>query len=175
MVAVIDGVVKVKVCGRATFVCGADFKALVYGLKERGSRQFLVDLTDCAILDSTFLGILAGFGLKLAETGSAGARIRLLNPNPRITDLLENLGVTHLFELAPGAAPLDAHPTETTLLEPHASKLDTSRVVLEAHETLMAINPANVPRFKDVTRFMAEDLRRQAEAGPGTGGPPAGT
>jgi hypothetical protein len=30
---------------------------------------------------------------------------------------------------------------------------------LEAHQTLMAVNPENVIRFKDVTLFLAEDLK----------------
>jgi hypothetical protein len=39
-------------------------------------------------------------------------------------------------------------------------KAEAARTCLEAHQTLMNINPANVPRFKDVTKFMAEDLKR---------------
>ena len=34
-----------------------------------------------------------------------------------------------------------------------------TRTSLEAHQTLMAMNPDNVARFKDVTQFLAEDLR----------------
>ena len=40
-----------------------------------------------------------------------------------------------------------------------------TRNCLEAHETLMEINPANVNKFKDVTRFLAEDLKRQESPG----------
>ena len=40
------------------------------------------------------------------------------------------------------------------------ASLETARACLEAHETLMSINPANIPKFKDVSRFMAEDLKR---------------
>jgi hypothetical protein len=31
---------------------------------------------------------------------------------------------------------------------------------LEAHRTLMNVNPGNVAKFKDVTQFLAEDLKR---------------
>jgi hypothetical protein len=31
---------------------------------------------------------------------------------------------------------------------------------LEAHQTLMAIDPRNVSKFKEVTAFLAEDLKR---------------
>jgi len=32
---------------------------------------------------------------------------------------------------------------------------------LEAHKLLMEVNPDNVPKFKDVAQFLAEDMERQ--------------
>ena len=44
---------------------------------------------------------------------------------------------------------------------PHPiSKKEMSRNSLEAHRTLMDLNPANIPKFKDVAQFLAEDLKR---------------
>ena len=34
-----------------------------------------------------------------------------------------------------------------------------SRTCLDAHQTLMEINPANIPKFKDVAQFLADDLK----------------
>jgi len=34
-----------------------------------------------------------------------------------------------------------------------------TRTSLEAHQTLMAMNPENVARFKDVAQFLVEDLK----------------
>jgi hypothetical protein len=31
--------------------------------------------------------------------------------------------------------------------------------VLEAHQTLMRVNPENIPKFKNVTEFLVEDLK----------------
>ena len=36
----------------------------------------------------------------------------------------------------------------------------SSGTILQAHETLMAANPENVARFKDVVAFMREDLKK---------------
>lgn len=160
LVAVTDQVALVKIAGRASFNCSVDFKNLVYQLRERGHRKFVLDVTDCPIMDSTFLGVLAGFGLKLNESPGGPATIVLLNPNQRILDLLENLGVSHLFTTIQGKDPLSAKCKEVQPSGDGATKLDTSRTCLEAHETLMAINPANIPKFKDVTKFMAEDLKK---------------
>jgi hypothetical protein len=109
-------------------------------------------------MDSTFLGIMAGFGMKLSAARARKAI--LLNPNTKISDLLDNLGVAHLFETRQGqAAPaLACQPAE--LPRPPATKVETTQAALEAHRALMAINPANVAKFKDVSRFLAEDLKR---------------
>ena len=159
-VAVTDQVALVKISGRASFNCSVEFKTLVYELRARGYRKFILDLTDCLIMDSTFLGVLAGFGLRLAESADEKPTVTLLNLNQRILDLLENLGVAHLFQLMQGTEALSQKCREARQPDGARSKLETARACLEAHETLMSINPANIPRFKDVTRFMAEDLKR---------------
>jgi anti-anti-sigma factor len=159
-VAATDQVALVKISGRASFNCSVEFKTLVYELRARGYRKFILDLTDCLIMDSTFLGVLAGFGLKLAESAGEKPTVTLLNLNQRILDLLENLGVTHLFCMVQGTEPLSQKCREVRPTDGVRSKLETARACLEAHEILMSINPANIPKFKDVTRFMAEDLKR---------------
>jgi anti-anti-sigma factor len=159
-VAVTEQVALVKVSGRASFNCSVEFKTLVYELRARGYRKFVLDLTDCLIMDSTFLGVLAGFGLRLAESADEKPTVTLLNPNQRILDLLENLGVAHLFCMVQGIEPLSQKCREVRQTDGTRSKLETARACLEAHEMLMNINPANIPKFKEVTRFMAEDLKR---------------
>lgn len=159
-VAVAEQVALVKISGRASFNCSVDFKTLVYELRDRGCRKFVLDLGECLIIDSTFLGVLAGFGLKLSETPGETANVTLLNPNSRILDLLDNLGVAHLFCVVRGEDPLSDKCRELQRREGGSGKAETTRTCLEAHETLMKINPANIPKFKDVARFMAEDLKR---------------
>ena len=159
-VAVSDRAALVKISGRASFNCSVDFKTLLYELRDRGYDSFVLDLTECVIMDSTFLGVLAGFGLKLAEASGEKPTVTLLNPNQRILDLLDNLGVVHLFCLAQGTDPLSAECRDVQPAGRAVSKADTTRTCLEAHRTLMNVNPANISRFKDVARFLAEDLKR---------------
>src|SRR5881394_298592 len=97
----------IKIAGRASFNSSLDFKTLINGLAQRGFSRFVLDLTDCPLMDSTFLGVLAGLGLKIGSchNGDSRASIELLNPKPRILDLLENLGVSHLFKVLNGPGP----------------------------------------------------------------------
>lgn len=165
LVSVVDPVACVKVTGRANFSVSVGFKTLIHELYERGFRIFLLDLTECLIMDSTFLGVLSGFAMKLADkdTHSKTPCVQLLNTNERVRALLENLGVEKLFKYRTGDNPFDPDFEDATPDDSSHTKAEVSRTCLEAHETLMLINPQNVPKFKDVTRFLAEDLK-QAES-----------
>lgn len=161
----------VKIKGRANFTSSIDFNTLVTQLRERGFTYFVIELSECSLMDSTFLGVLAGFGLKMIPKNGAaanGACVELRNPNARIAELLENVGVLHLFKTSEGelASPetLEACAHQTT----EASREELTRTCLEAHKLLMEIHPENVARFKDVTKFLAEDLAKLQAAGPRT-------
>lgn len=169
-VAVVEKTAFVKVPGRANFSSSVEFKTLVSELRGNGINRFVLDLGECVTMDSTFLGVLAGLALRNSdgkELGPEGQKLHLdlLNPNQRISDLLDNLGVVHLFNVLHQTNPC------TALFEPvdHNQSLPTreelSRNCLEAHEVLMRINPDNIPKFKEVTQFLAEDLRKMKEQG----------
>jgi len=155
----------VKIQGRANFASSIDFKLLVNELLAQQYTCFVLDLTDCTLMDSTFLGVLAGFGLKMKKdqkTDGSGPSLELMNANPRIMELLENLGVLELFrifqvpsvELAPDAVSMK------TVESIKPTREDITRNCLEAHKTLMALTPENAAKFKDVTKFLAEDLKK---------------
>jgi hypothetical protein len=84
--------------------------------------------------------------------------IELLNCNMRVTELLENLGALHLFKTLSGSLNLPDDVKTCTPESIHPTHEQITRTSLEAHQTLMAVNPENVARFKDVTQFLAEDL-----------------
>ena len=150
----------VKIAGRANFASSPDFKTLLDELARKSYTHFVIDLTDCVLLDSTFLGVLAGFGIKLNPKGVPVERgIELFNASPRVTELLENLGALHLFKMSATPLQLPADVKTSTPESINPSHEQITRTSLEAHQTLMAMSAENVARFKDVAQFLAEDLK----------------
>lgn len=147
----------IVISGRATFQCSVAFKTLVSEMWDRGSHEFIIDLRDCPTMDSTFLGVLSGLSHKLSE-GKPPGTLGLVKPNQRILELLDNLGIGSLFPLVElvDNPPQDLKPVESA----PASKEDFSRTMLDAHQTLMKIYPGNIPKFKDVVRYLEEDLKQ---------------
>jgi anti-anti-sigma regulatory factor len=152
----------IRIIGRANFTSSVDFRTLIDELRLQGCSYFVLDLAECVIMDSTFLGVLAGFGLKLSSSnGGAGQHgIELLNPNARITELLDTLGVLHLFRLTQGPLSLSDQTEARQHTPANPTKEDVTRTCIEAHQILMDISPANAAKFKDVAQFLAEGLKK---------------
>jgi anti-sigma B factor antagonist len=161
-VAVAETVVFLKITGRANFTASVSFKKLVQRLRQQGLTRFVINLSECLIMDSTFLGVLASL---VGNQNPSGAQqppltMELQNPNQRVLDLLDNLGILNLFAIVTGSPPPSAAFQPLPANGAPLDKIEISRTSLEAHQTLMALNPNNVAKLQDVAQFLAEDLQR---------------
>ena len=59
----------VKVEGKGSFLNSGNLKEFSREMLDRGYREFVVDLADCAMMDSTFMGTMASVALRLKELG----------------------------------------------------------------------------------------------------------
>jgi len=161
MVAVEGNVACIKVIGRANCTQSVDLKKLINELVTHGCKQFVFELSECVTMDSTFLGLLSGIGLQFQEKNDTSDTrfIELINPHPRILDVLETLGVAFLFKISTSETN-GGRQFEPLQRSEKADRADVTRTSLEAHKTLMEINPENIQKFKDVAQFLAEDLKR---------------
>ena len=160
LVGCVERTVWVKVEGRGTFQNSAGLKEFVKQMIQRGFREFVVDLSDCEQMDSTFMGTLAGVALRLREMGQG--HLRAVNVNDRNADLLASLGLDQLFAVEPAAEGMAGDgPDESELREAVPSKVGVEsqkKVVLEAHEALVLAEAANEVKFKDVLDYMRHEL-----------------
>jgi len=121
----------------------------------RGHREFVVDLQNCPVMDSTFMGTLAMIALRLKEIGQG--RLQVVNLNERNHDLLSNLGLDQLFSID-GSGPAGATAAQKPLDEGPAAKTAQAQTMLEAHEALVEAAPENLTKFKDVLEYLKQDL-----------------
>jgi anti-sigma B factor antagonist len=161
--------VAIRIIGRANLNSSVDFRTLVNELAQKGYRYFILDLSECVLMDSSFLGVLAGFGLKMNgdSVEKCQGTIELSNPNPRILELIENLGVLHLFTVTQGPLVVPEDTQSHTVAPCEPNRVEIATACKEAHDLLMQLNPENVSRFKDVSQFMAEEIKKLK--GPGEG------
>jgi len=149
--------VVVRIDGRASFSNSGGLKDFFGVMMRQGKHRFIVDFRNCASMDSTFLGVLAGVALELRRQGPGG-RLTLVRVGERNLELIRNLGLHRLAvvdaseHLAPAAA--GALPIEAGI----RSEIESARLMLEAHESLIATDPANTSKFQDVLSFLRNRL-----------------
>ncbi|MGL4982909.1 MAG: STAS domain-containing protein [Treponemataceae bacterium] len=110
---------------------------------------FYVDLSDCTYMDSTFIGLLAGFNKKYrAQTGR---KIKIQNICGECLDLLNSMGLTRLLEVleTPVDFPADI---ETVKQKEKTSIYD----ILEAHENLMELSDENKKKFTNLHKALKD-------------------
>lgn len=163
-VARLGDTVCIKLEGVANFGSSETFKKVVNESGDLGARRFIIDLSACLNMDSTFLGMLSGLGRNWSDqdTPPEQRAIELLNPTERVEDLIDNLGVSDLFRIVHCDNPDNIDYCQSVEAAPNASKLELSRHCLEAHKILMELNPENVAKFKDVTKYFEEEVKKEA-------------
>ena len=160
-------VVWVRVAGRGSFLESGSLKEFAREMVNRGHREFVFDLQDCVMMDSTFMGTMAGMALRLKELGEG--RLHVIHCGERSRELLSGLGLDQIFDIQ---ADGDAAPKCETLTKANgedpkkaeAAKRDQAGTMLEAHEALCQAAPENLTRFKDVLEYLKQDLQQESPA-----------
>lgn len=142
----------VKISGRACFQNSSCLREFFTEMIKDGRRRFMVDFGGCASMDSTFLGVLAGTALELRRLDPPGG-VTLCNIGDRNLELVRNLGLHRIMTV-------DADGTcswgeKAEVLQPEkAGEVESAKLVLKAHEDLVAAVPENKERFQDVLEFL---------------------
>lgn len=152
----------VKVEGKGTFLNSGNLKEFTREMVNRGYREFVVDLEKCAMMDSTFMGTMAGVALRLKELGHG--HLHVVHCGERSRDLLTGLGLDQIFSIhangtaSPQCKLLQREPAAES---PTEKKQENARQMLDAHQALCDAVPQNISKFKDVLDYLKQDLHHE--------------
>ncbi|MFO7724220.1 MAG: STAS domain-containing protein [Oceanipulchritudo sp.] len=155
-----DDPVVVKINGKASFLNSSPVKDLFDRLVEQGKKRFVVDFQNCSGMDSTFLGILAGLGIRLMKLSPKGSVV-LCRLGERNRELVKNLGLHRLLILDEADTPgmiMEGDKLEAVDRETRLSEVENARMVLQAHENLVEIDASNKTKFQDVIAFLKNQV-----------------
>ncbi|HKP02029.1 MAG TPA: STAS domain-containing protein [Chthoniobacterales bacterium] len=151
----------VKVEGKGSFLNSGNLKEFTREMVNRGYREFVVDLEDCAMMDSTFMGTMAGVALRLKELGHG--HLHVVHCGERSRNLLTGLGLDQIFDIhANGSAAPQCELLKRDGANGGAEqKKQVNADMLDAHEALCEAVPQNLSRFKDVLEYLKQDLHHE--------------
>jgi anti-sigma B factor antagonist len=152
----------VRVEGKGSFLNSGNLKEFAQEMVNRGYREFVIDLQHCAMMDSTFMGTMAGVALRLKELGHG--HLHVVHCGSRSRELLSGLGLDQIFSIHTNGSTAP----ECESLEPEGradksseQKREQAQTMLEAHEALCQAAPENFTRFKDVLDYLKQDLHHE--------------
>jgi anti-sigma B factor antagonist len=153
LVSCADRIVWVRVEGKGSSTNSTALRDFAKEMIRRGAREFIVDLCNCPVMDSTFMGTLAGISLRLRELGEG--YLSVVNPNKRNAESLHSVGLDQLFNVRVSTTKQCGQALTIPLKEDRTARAQT---MLEAHEALIKTAPENLPKFKDVIQYLEEEL-----------------
>ena len=145
--------VVVRIEGRASFQNSACLRDFISEMVRQGKTKLVLDFLHCTSMDSTFLGVLAGAALELRKATPPGSLI-LARLSQRNLELIRNLGLHRLLTVDAGDFPMNFTKCDTPLACDNRSEVENARLVLEAHENLVAVDENNRAKFQDVLAFL---------------------
>jgi len=146
--------VLVRVQGRASFTTSGSLKDFFTEMIRQGKTRFVLDFQQCASMDSTFLGVLAGAALQVRRLTPPGT-LTLVRVGDRNLELIRNLGLHRLATVDAGDFDLGfGGGGGQVLSEEKKSEIESAKLVLEAHENLVSADSANAAKFQDVLAFL---------------------
>ena len=129
-----------QVIGRGTYkICPGFRKCCEDLLADPNTTGVTIDLAQCESMDSTFMGIMVLVGIK------ARGKMPLLvvNAKPAHRSLLEGIGVSRVWKFV---------DTPVSDLNWHDLAQASAGAVKDMTE--IALDPANLPKFKDVVELL---------------------
>src|ERR1700681_4394160 len=144
LVSCADRIVWVRVEGNGSSTNSTVLRDFAKEMIHRGAREFIVDLCNCPVMDSTFMGTLAGISFWLRELGEGS--LSVVNLNERNAETLSNLGLDHLFNVRVSNTGKDGQILPIPSDENRTARAET---MLEAHEALVKSAPENISKFRD--------------------------
>ncbi len=146
--------VVIRIEGRASFQNSASLQQFLAEMRRQGRSRFVMDFQACTSMDSTFLGVLAGAALELRKADGGGSLV-LCRVGERNLELIKNLGLHRLLVVDDGASSGELRAGGTALApQAKMNELENARLVLAAHENLVAADEANRTKFQDVLAFL---------------------
>ncbi len=137
--------------GRETWTSADTFRNLAKTALNQG-HELNIDLTECTILDSTFLGTLHEI-VTLDAAGHANIR----GSNELVCGLFTELGLDNVLASIRND---DFEPPAEQTLVPHEQPThDSHRLLLHAHEILSELGEENRERFSGVVDALRAELK----------------
>lgn len=162
-VGCLDETAWVRIEGVATKDTSCGIRKYFSDTFSSGLRRFVIDLQDCRLIDSTFIGILTGLAGNILddEANADKGEVKLIHANERNEKSICKLGLDSLINIDPdGEDELEDRIADclNPLNSEELEKTEKASLILKAHEDICTANEKNTDEFGDFLTLMRDNL-----------------
>ena len=156
-----------RIVGLGNFNNAGPFKEFVDAMIQNGVRTVLIDMKDCAGLDSTFMGTMASFlscplsveGASQSMAGSA-VRVTIVNQTPPTERAMKSLGLPAILDVRNDPVEVPQIKLER-LREEWIDANKRVELIKKAHEKLVEIDKTNEAKFGPFLAMLLKDMEKK--------------
>jgi len=144
--------------GRLTQKSLGNVNAAVKQCSDDGSiTELLIDITDCAYMDSTILGIVARWAISFAQHHNTLPFLLGLPENP-LENTFMRMHLNTLFHVSQDTQLTNSNALSQIVLSNHVTQKEYAEYLLSAHETLAELSEENAKEFAAVIQCLKAEL-----------------
>ena len=156
--------VYVRVIGLATMTNSVTFKDFADRMADEGFRRFIIDLAECRGVDSTFMGLMLGLARPPREKGKEAPpdALTIVNAGAHCRKQMESIGLHRLLRIQADPAEIPRGLELHDLPEAETSSIARLKLIMKAHQDLIAIDKKNEEKFGAFLRDIQKNLGDRA-------------
>ncbi len=155
--SIVEDTCVIKMTGAMVYKSCHDFNQFLDKIRKESSiRRFVVDLTETTYINSTNLGLLS----KICEISKSKSEARpiIISTQDNINEILLDIGFSNIFDIIQDTDMLE--PNYQNIPETEGSQDEIGNIMLDSHKNLAKLNLKNEEQFKDVIKFIEQDLNK---------------
>ncbi|PLX17926.1 MAG: hypothetical protein C0601_05985 [Candidatus Muiribacterium halophilum] len=153
-IATLNNVVIIKFIGHAGADRAEDLKEIFEKSISKGRNHFLIELSQCSYMDSTFIGML----LFMNKTAiNHRGNMVLLNTQEEIKTIFKNMGLHTFFIMETSENFKKLHNLSDVKHKDHPKK-EQLKDMLMAHEAIIASSPKQQSKFQNLIDFLKKEI-----------------
>ena len=147
--------------GKGSFINSPVFKDWCEREIVAGVTCIVVDLEACKVMDSTFMGTMAGLAMRLMKV--PGGKLQVAEPSERSRKSLEDLGLDVLMEIDPQDSSwrdsIEGIREKLVVCKADEEKIGLGIHVLDAHRKLCEADKRNIEKFGTVLDYLEAEVK----------------
>jgi len=135
-------------------------KDICYAMIYEGKSEIYINMKECTIVDSTFMGTLVNIQERFKARNIKNGKLFVLNLNDDNKKLFSMVGIDRMIETIDKQ--LDIPDFEMKTIDVcDVDREEKLRVVVEAHEKLIQLNEMNKEKFDNFLNIVKQEMNEE--------------